>query len=384
MEEILAKLVAFPSITDDIGANDVALDYVERYLTERNMHVKRYRFQERGSLVATPRPRTKQTKIFLYGHTDVMPASKALFTLRREGDQLYGRGVYDMKFAIAGYLYAVDVLKDKLQDYDFAIMLTSDEEYGNRNGINGILHLLGRGYRAEVCILPDGGRAWDVEAVAKGAWRFKLTAAGRTAHGSRPWEGDSASIRLTQALHELHEAFKQQGLETDTLNISKIRSNGEFNQVPSQASAQIEMRLMSDASYAERREFVAALCHKHGLVTDRGYFLRPVRQDIAHPLVRGFMDAITRVTGYESKACVSCAASDAGHFNEAGIPCAITYLPGGGHHGDQEWISRRALLQFPEVILDYLERHARFATEESLAVLPDPAVAQEALPIVVD
>lgn len=367
MEETLARLVAIPTVTDDVAANEAALDYIDQYLSERGMYVKRYNFQGRGSLVATPRPQTKRVKILLYAHTDVVAAPTTLFKLRREGGKIYGRGVFDMKFAIAGYLQVVDELQDQLQDYDFAIMITTDEEYGDHGGINGIPHLLGEGYRGEVCILPDGGRAWDIEAVAKGVWRFELTAVGRSAHGSRPWEGDSASVRLIEALHDLQRDFKDQGLDTDTLNIGQIQGNGTYNQVPSRATAQIEMRLAADSSHANRRARMMELCDTYRLNIEAESFRELARQDVDNPLIRGFMDSITRTTGHISKGCVSCAASDAPHFNAVGIPCAITYLPGGEHHGEHEWVDREALLQFPEVIRDYLERHGRLQAPQAAA-----------------
>lgn len=350
-----------PTITDDAAANELGLDYLEKYFAAHGLHVKRYSFKGHGSLVATIKPDVTQTKILLYAHLDVVPASEKAFTLRREGDKLFGRGVFDMKFAIAGYMQAVEELKDRLGEYDFAIMITTDEEYGGRDGINSIPDLLKEGYHAEVCVMPDGARDWNVEAMAKGWWRFDLIAAGKTAHGSRPWEGDSASFKLVQALHELRMSFKDHGPDTDTLNIGQIHGDGTYNQVPSTMRAQVEIRLATDDSQAKNQRYIEQLCKAHGLTAETRILVPPLKQDIDHPLLQAFMGSITRITGHESKPYLSLAGSDASYFNSAGIPCAITYLPGGNHHGDGEWISREALLQFPEVICDYLDRNAKIS-----------------------
>lgn len=358
MEDFLAKLVAMPTISDDTVANELALDYIEQFLNDRGLHTKRFVFDGHGALVATIRPGVKKTRVMLYAHVDVIPGTEQVFTLRKEDDKLFGRGVLDMKFAIAGYMQFVDSHKDQLQNYDFTILITTDEEYGHRDNINSIPHLIKLGYTADVCVMPDGGRAWDVEAVAKGFWRFDLIATGRSAHGSRPWEGDSASYKLVQALHELRQVFENQGPDTDTLNIGKIHGDGTYNQIPSQMIAGIEIRLATDESYDKNKIFIDELCAKYDLTTIRRALAPPLKQDIDNPLLQAFMKSITNVTGHQSKPCLSLAASDAPLFNAAGIPCAITYPPGGGHHGENEWIMREALYQFPEIIHDYLRRVA--------------------------
>lgn len=368
MEELLSKLVSMPTITDDTVANELALDYLEKYFKERGLHTKRYTFDGHGSLIATVKPDVKKFKVLLYGHVDVMPGSEQVFTLRREGDKLYGRGVFDMKFAIAAYQKAIDDLKDKLDDYDFGIMITSDEEYGGRDNINSIPHLLEEGYMADVCVLPDGGRAWDVEAIAKGYWRFDLVASGRTAHGSRPWEGDSASFKLIQALRELHSHFEVQRPDTDTLNIGQIHGDGTYNQVPSQMSAQVEFRLASDESYERIKKIVDDICTKYNLTTTSRAYSNPLRQEIEHPLLQAFMASITKITGHKSEPCLSQAASDAPYFNKYGIPCAITYLPGGGHHSEHEWVSAEALDMMPLVVVDYLDSVAKIQKTPATSV----------------
>lgn len=361
IEGLLAKLVAMPTVSDDRKTNEQALDFIEAWLKERGMYTKRYVFKGHGALMATVVPDAKTSRVLLYAHADVMSGTEDAFTMRREGDRLFGRGVFDMKFAIAGYMHFVDQVRDHLDKYDFSIMVTTDEEYGSADGINSIPDLMELGYRAAVCVMPDGGRAWDVEYMAKGFWRFDLIANGKTAHGSRPWEGDSASWKLINALHELTKAFAGHGPDTDTLNISRIHNEGTYNQVPDHIIAGLEIRLANEESFARNKKLLDSLCGSYGLRLRTSVIVPPIRQDINHPLLQAFMASITRITGHKSEPCLSQGGSDAEYFNEYGIPCAITYLPGGGHHGPHEWISHKALLQFPEVIHDYIERNARVA-----------------------
>ncbi len=164
-ERQLAKLVAMPTLSDDILANDMALDYLQSYLDERGMHCERSRFNGHGTLLASTRPGNKLTPtVLLTAHVDVVTGGAQLFTMQRDGDNIIGRGVYDMKFAIAGYLQVVDELQDRLTDYDFGIMITSDEEIDSASAKS----LVATGLRPQICIMPDStAPGWDIETVAK-------------------------------------------------------------------------------------------------------------------------------------------------------------------------------------------------------------------------
>jgi succinyl-diaminopimelate desuccinylase len=196
-EKQLATLVAMPTISDDIIANDMAMDYIQAYVAERGVYCKRYRFKGHSALLASTQPNNLLTpKVLLSGHTDVVTGDEGLFTLTAKGDKLFGRGVYDMKFALAGYLQIIDELKDNLSSYDLGLMITSDEEISSVS----VHELVKKGLKPQVCIMPDStAPGWDIETVAKGFWRFDLIAEGRTAHGARPWEGESASLKTCPA-----------------------------------------------------------------------------------------------------------------------------------------------------------------------------------------
>jgi succinyl-diaminopimelate desuccinylase len=361
-ERQLAALVAMPTITDDITANDMCLDYIENYFVSRGLHTERFRFDGHGALVASPRPgNAKYSRVLLSGHVDVMSGGEELFTLRLEDGKLKGRGVYDMKFATAGYMQLVDELhqQGRLGDYDFTIMVTTDEEYGSRDNINGTARLVEQGFRADVCLMPDSAApGWEVEKLAKGFWRFDMIAKGRTAHGSRPWEGESASFKLVQALGELKEHFKDHGPHTDTLNIGVIQGGVTYNQIPSLMTAACEIRVISDERYAEVHRLIDTICQHHDVTYKERVYGPPVTTDLTNPLVQSYMDSVERVTGKRPAGAVSMAASDAIYINNAGIPCIISCPEGGKHHSVDEWISHESFLHFVPILHDFLQKTA--------------------------
>lgn len=357
----LAKLVSLPTISDDIVANDQALDYIENYLRQRGMHCHREHFNDHGTLVAcTRQDNSKNPRLMLAAHVDVMAGSEELFTLRTEGDKLIGRGVYDMKFAIAGYMQLVDELQDNLDQYDFAIVITSDEEYGTRNNINGTLELVKAGYTADICVLPDStAPGWEIEKLAKGVWRFDLVAKGRTAHGSRPWEGESASFKLIHALHEIRALFAGHGQSTSTLNIGFIHGGQTYNQIPELMTAAIEIRHISEDDYKTLKAKIDSICQKHDLTTVLRTLYQPNVTDITQPLFQSYMDSVELITGRRPQGLISCGQSDAKHLAKVGVPSILSCPEGGGHHSEHEWISRKSFLQFVPILRNYLDKTAK-------------------------
>ena len=360
MEDLLARLVAMPTISSDIAANDAALDYIESYLVERGLHSKRYRFDGHGSLVATTRSHRKNPLVLLAAHVDVMYGSEKVFALREKNGKLFGRGTYDMKFAIAAYMQLIDNLRDHINDYDIGVMITSDEEMGGRDNINGTRRLIIEDeYQPGMAILPDGGTDYKIESIAKGHWRFDLIAKGRTAHGGRPWEGESASFKLIEALRDLKQYFKDHGPLTDTLNIGFIRGGEAYNQIPDNMSAAVEIRLMDDTRLPSHRAMVDTICSTHEVTYQTKIIHLPTVNNIAAPLAQAFMASLERVRGEKVDTCISFGSSDGYYFALKDIPCIVTRPIGGGLHSEEEWADRDSFLQLLPILEDYVEHVAK-------------------------
>lgn len=363
----LAKLVAMPTISSDITANDAALDYLEAYLKNRGMHCQRNRFNDHGTLLASSRQDNLLTPIVLLtAHVDVVHGSDGLFTLRQDGNKLIGRGVYDMKFSIAGYLQLVDELQENLIDYDFGILITTDEEIGSKSTYS----LVESGLRPKICIMPDSTAPnWDIETVAKGFWRFDLTAQGRTAHGARPWEGDSASFKLIHALHELKTNFEGHNPNSDSLNIGKINGGHGYNIVPSEITAAVEIRYLNKQTLKTQQNMIKDLCKKYDLGFREEVLCSSVLTDLTHPLVKKYLESVEAVTGKRPEGIISCAGSDAPPYYDVGITCILSCCSGGGHHSENEWIDLDSFLQFVPILHTFLENTARIKQPDLEAVL---------------
>ena len=298
----------------------------------------------------------------LVGHIDVVPAFEKQFTLREENGKLYGRGVYDMKSGIAGYLAAIDELEGSLSDYDFGIMITTDEETQDL----GVKTLLNEGFcPTEAAVLLDGAYDWKLAKSAKGAIYLNLRIEDKIGHGSRPWLVNSSSMRMVSLLGELQTHFANAGPETNTLNINMLRAGapGEaYNQIPATTLAGLDIRIIS---HEERERIVATigeLCKKYGATWEVIVEFAALAHNMNDPHMQSFAKHIYANTGV-SGSVMSLAASDASHFIARGVECMVTYPIGGGHHSAEEWIDAKSLHDITPIITGYLQDMAHLKTE---------------------
>lgn len=356
MEEILRKLVSFPTVTEDTQPVHEALDYIATFVAQRGMHVERFDSNGFESLVATVQPGDKTPKVMLAGHLDVTPAADEAFELRVSEGKLYGRGTLDMKFAIAAYLQFVDDHKESLTDYNFGIMITTDEEVG---GYDGTKQLVDEGYIPEVCVLPDGGDNWQVQVSSKGFYYLELRSYGTPAHGSRPWLGDNALFPLMEALQEIRRLFDESRAENPTFNLGKLHGGGAVNQVADEATAAIDVRYVTETEKHTLLEQIKNICDAHAIALTVNLDGAATRFDLSNPLIAPFVRAITDITGVKVTGSHTLGSNDTRFFMEHSVPCISVYPPGGGHHGTDEWISQQGLLQFGQVLDRYMQQVAK-------------------------
>ncbi|MFU8867085.1 ArgE/DapE family deacylase [Natronococcus sp.] len=214
--ELLEDLVAAKSVTgyeprgqdvmceafDDLG---LEVDTWEPSVEDLEGHPGFFRtssydehgYEGRENAVATVPGAGDGLTLALSGHIDVVPADPESawesdpWTLRREGDELYGRGVSDMKGGLAAMLVAVDALQDEGIDLagDLYVQSTIEEEAG---GVGGLLSVLERGYVPDAAIVPEPFGLPNVGIASAGVMFFDVTVPGKKAHAAWGHQGVSA------------------------------------------------------------------------------------------------------------------------------------------------------------------------------------------------
>lgn len=349
IEATLKKLVAIPSVSNDPAACREVIEFVRSEFEPLGLHIASDMDAKNPWLIATTQP-TKTPTTLLAAHLDVVPGTPDVFMMRKEDGKLYGRGTYDMKFAAACYIEFAKAHADILPTLDIGFLFTTDEEIGGAS----VLRILDDGWRAGRVFIPDGGENWKIEKRAKGFYGIQLTATGRTAHGSRPWEGDNAVQTLMNILTTLRQEYPEKDKTDATLAITGFSGGTAVNQIPSDATALLDFRSF-DAD--ELTTFYARIT---GLAAERGVIITvpqsgaPVAFDETSPAVQDFLQALRDIRGTDPEYADSFGGTDARHFAKFGIPTIITEPRGGNRHAPDEWIMAEDLEPYYQLIARWL------------------------------
>ncbi|WKL22984.1 acetylornithine deacetylase [Agrobacterium tumefaciens] len=354
--EILERLVGFPSVVGT--ANGDIAGWIADYLESHGAKVSLLPGPEgdRANLFATFGPADAAGYI-LSGHMDVVPAgepewSSDPFTLRTEGDRLYGRGTTDMKGFLATVLAAAPAFSRMALKRPIHIAFSYDEEAGCR----GVPHLIAR--LPELCTRPAGaiiGEPSHMRAVRahKGKAAARITIRGRSGHSSRPDQGLNAIHLMTSIMAkavETADALTRGPFETtfeppySSLQIGTVKGGQAINIIPDFSAIELEARAISGVSplalLQPVRESVEAFAAK-GIDIDwtpmSDYPALSLAADT--PLVL----LLEELTGTACLAAVSYG-TEAGLFQAAGID-AIICGPGdiGRAHKPDEFITTSEL-----------------------------------------
>ena len=200
------------------------------------------------SVVLRAGPGSGDPGILILSHLDTVHPLGTLadgLPLRREGDRLYGPGIYDMKGgAYLAFRAFLDVARSGVAARPLTILFTPDEEIGSPS-TRGLIEDLGR---AAACVLVteparDGGRCVTAR---KGVGRFDVSLEGRPSHsGSRHPEGRSAireaALQIT-ALEALTDY--ERGVTT---SVGLISGGTAENVIPQHCRFSVDLRVVTAA-----------------------------------------------------------------------------------------------------------------------------------------
>lgn len=355
-EDILGTLVGFPSVVGQPNAGIVS--WIADYCRSHGARVDLLPGPEgdRANLFVTIGPADVGGYV-LSGHTDVVPAAETNwtsdpFTLRVEGDRLYGRGTTDMKGFLACALAALPELSALRLARPVHLAFSYDEEAGCRGVPHMIAALpaLGPPPLGVIVGEPSGLRPILAH---KGKAAARLEVIGRSGHSSRPDLAANAIHAMTGVLADavahgrrLESAMHDARFEPpySTLQIGLLSGGQALNVIPERCTAEIEARAVAGADPRALLEPVRA---RLAALEAEGFKVR-WEEVSAYPALALAPDSalaslMTRLTGLDPQGAVSYG-TEAGLFQEAGFD-AIICGPGdiARAHKPDEYITRGEL-----------------------------------------
>lgn len=287
--------------------------------------------------------------VWALSHLDVVPTGAPElwggdpWTLRVEGDRLYGRGVLDDHAGLLASYFGLKALVELgMQPPGPAgLVLVSDEETGSAYGLDYLLNAKPEAFTPEdLIVVPDAGSEDGslIEVAEKSILWLKVEVTGRQVHGSTPEKGVNAlytAARMMVAVREMKELFPQSdplfSPPASTFEPTRKEAGVEnINTIPGFDVFYIDCRVLPDidldqvlGAFKRRFQEIAA---QEGA----GVKIRIVQRQQAAPptppeapVVKALERAVARVHGIQAQPGGVGGGTVAAFLRQRGIPAAV-------------------------------------------------------------
>ncbi len=248
-DEVLAGIVEWVEIespSHDAAAVNRVVDKVEGQMSGLGMKIERTPGRDGfGDILECRTPWGEGPGILVLAHLDTVHPIGMIakeLKVRREGDSVFGPGIYDMK--AGGYIayYAMRHLmrQGKKSKLPVTFLFIPEEEVGSPTS-RARIEAAAR--QAKYALVMEPGRDGDrVVTSRKGVGRFVITVKGRASHaGVRHQDGRSAILELARQIVRI-EAMTDYGRGI-TLNVGLVNGGTGVNVVPAEATAEVDLRV---------------------------------------------------------------------------------------------------------------------------------------------
>lgn len=348
-----------PELVRGAGGEDSLAAWCADWLRREGFEVVRHeRTPGRPSIVATARGTGGGRSLLLNGHLDTVGVATWRgdpFAPFESDGKLFGRGAFDMKAGVAAMMVAAARAKGAVRG-DVILALVADEEFGSIGTEEVLAH-----HTADAAIIAEPS-CLELTLAHRGFAWFEVDIRGVAAHGSMPEQGVDAIAHASRILHALDVLADELGqgdghplLGHGTVRVSTIAGGMDAATVAPSCTLTIERRFLPgqtpDLVEAQLRTVIDGV-QQHGATTTltrlvaRGAF----EADPGWPIVGAVAASASRVLGRSIATRGEPFWTDAGLVLEAGIPCLIVGVDGGGAHADSEWATVESIVQLADIL----------------------------------
>ena len=255
-DEVLEGIVEWVSIespSHDAGSVNKVVDHVEGQMKDLGLKLERIPGRDGfGDILEAKTPADwnlggEGKGILILAHLDTVHPIGMIekeLKVRREGDSIFGPGIYDMKAGgyIAYYALRHLVRQGKRPRLPVTFLFIPEEEVGSPTS-RARIEEAARGHKYALVMEP--GRDGDkVVTSRKGVGRFTLKVKGRAAHsGVRHQDGRSAILEMARQIVRIEE--KTDYARGITCNVGLIRGGTGVNVTPAECSIEVDLRVPS-------------------------------------------------------------------------------------------------------------------------------------------
>lgn len=371
---LLSRLVEINSINPTLskgpGELEIAefvLNYLQKLKLDAQIQVIA---PERANVVAALPGSNRQNSLLLNSHLDTVGVEgmEQPFTLKQEGDKLYGRGAYDMKGSVAIMLLLAEYFANRPPPLDILLTFVADEE-----DLSVGMDYLVNQWLGDITTPPAGALFLEpteeqIGVAHKGFNWYELEVTGKAAHGSRPEQGIDAILPLRSVLDELskiqdelRESEPDPLLGHGSLHSSIIEGGTELSVIPNHSRLRWERRTLPSESQQQldlelERMVQAAESHPGDhKVKARELFVRLPHSVPDDAMILKRLQAVSP----RSKKVGLSFWADSALGGQAGIPSVLFGPIGHGAHAVDEWISLKSSIKVYEILKQLIEGYGQ-------------------------
>jgi len=303
--------------------------------------------ERRPNIIARMAGKRSRT-LWLMGHLDVVPPGEPElwtadpWTLRVEGDLLYGRGAEDNQQAITSMLLLAEAADacGVSPENGLGLLFVADEECGSRHGAQYILRkrrdLFAGG---DLLVVPDMGVSDGsvIEVAEKSIFWVRVEVEGVQCHGSTPEKGKNtlaAAAEMIVHMDDVAARFPARDplfTSASTFTPTRYEENvPNVNTVPGRGVFYVDCRVLPgytlDDVLAAFRSVFLPVAERHGVTVSFSLAQDTPAAPVTppdSPVVAGLVRSIGRVLGVRARCVGIGGGTVAAFFRRAGIPAAV-------------------------------------------------------------
>lgn len=352
--KLLRNLVAIDSVNPSLvpggaGESDIA-NFVASEMRSIGMDVEMTEAAPgRPNVVGVLEGSAEGKSLMFCGHIDTVGVegmSSPFDPIERDG-RIYGRGAGDQKGGVAAMIGAARSLANSrsLKAGQLIVAAVVDEEYASIGAES-----LVRNWHADAAVVTEPTDL--IVAIGhKGFSWVEITTHGRAAHGSRPFEGRDAILRMGRVLshlekldRELQSSTPHPVLGTPSLHGSLIQGGRELSTYPDRCVLKMERRTVigesAEIALKEAEGILATLSQEDPdfEASAQPMFSRqPYETPTGHDLPQ-MIELALKESGRDTQRAGMTYWTDAAILGQAGIPSVIFGPGGAGYHGLDEYV----------------------------------------------
>ena len=259
----IEQIARIESPTSNTAGVNRVLDAISGWFAGTGAAVERFKIDDRlGDMLRVRcNPERGEPGILVLSHVDTVHPLGTLggpLPLRREGDKVYGPGVYDMKgglvLAVAAYLRLARA--NTRTPLPITFLFNPDEEVGS---VGSRPHIEADGDRSRYVLVTEPKRGGGkIVTERKGTGRYAIRVRGQPAHaGTSHHKGRSAIRAMAKIILEV-EGFTdyKRGITT---NVGMVSGGPGVNVIPEHCTINVDLRVCDLAVAAEMEKRFHAL-----------------------------------------------------------------------------------------------------------------------------